>query len=160
MTISQFVIAVLVLIEQNRKFLLVQESKVECRKKWFLPGGRVNSGESVLQAALREVREETGITPELTGLLYIDQMPGAEFDETPNRIRFVFVGKAGTGALKQSEDEHSIDAQWFSEKEALKLDLRSPYVLKILEIYRKDPVILPISKVHVFSHADRLLERP
>jgi ADP-ribose pyrophosphatase YjhB (NUDIX family) len=160
MTQTRVLLVAVVLVEQDRRFLLIRESKPECRGKWFLPGGRTRPGESILQAAVRETAEETGITPELTGLLYIDQMPGAETDESAHRIRFVFAGAARAGALKQVADEHSLCADWIAEDQIATLDLRSPFVLRVLEIYRKDPVILPISRMHVLSIADRLMERP
>jgi ADP-ribose pyrophosphatase YjhB (NUDIX family) len=152
--------AVLTLIEQNGKFLLIQESKPSCRDKWFLPGGMVAPGESILDAAVREAREETGLAVELTGLLYLDQLTGSPESGSAGRIRFGFVGEAAGGTLKQTEDAHSIRAGWFSEEEIGRLDLRSPFVRKVIEIYRGDPAILPISKVHALAPEDRLLERP
>ncbi|WAU84609.1 NUDIX hydrolase [Streptomyces sp. Qhu-G9] len=44
---------------------------------WDIPGGYVETGESPLQAASREVREELGITPTLGRLLAVDWAPSA-----------------------------------------------------------------------------------
>ncbi|MER5210590.1 NUDIX hydrolase [Streptomyces sp. NPDC002838] len=44
---------------------------------WDIPGGYVETGESPLQAASREVREELGITPALGRLLVVDWAPNA-----------------------------------------------------------------------------------
>lgn len=156
---SPTVIAVLVLIEQDHKFLLIREAKARCRNKWFLPGGRALPEESILQTAVREVREEAWILPELTGLLYVDQLVGSTAGNT-NRFRFVFLGKAAGGELKQIEDEHSMYAGWFSEAEIENLDLRSPFVQKILKAHRENPVPLPITRVHILTPQDELLEKP
>ncbi len=153
-------IAVLTLIEQNGKFLLIQESKSACRKKWFLPGGRVFTGESLLEAAVRETREESGLRIQLTGLLYLDQRTGESPAGGADRIRFIFVGKTTGGMLKETEDKHSIRAGWFSDEEIGRLELRSPFVRKVLDIYNADPAIMPISNAHVLTLEDRLLERP
>ncbi|MFI9548442.1 NUDIX domain-containing protein [Streptomyces sp. NPDC052016] len=44
---------------------------------WDIPGGYVETGESPLQAASREVQEELGITPKLGRLLAVDWAPNA-----------------------------------------------------------------------------------
>jgi ADP-ribose pyrophosphatase YjhB (NUDIX family) len=155
-----YLLASLVLLERDKKFLLIQESKEECRNTWFLPGGRVAPDESIIQAAVREAKEETGLDVELTGLLYADQAFGPRPADGGNRIRFVFLGKTIGGEIKQTEDEHSICAAWYSEAEAARLELRSPFVLNILRIRRESPAFLPISMVHIFTREDYFRERP
>jgi 8-oxo-dGTP diphosphatase len=155
-----YVLAALVLLEQDNKFLLIQESKADCRNTWFLPGGRASPDESILRTAVREAKEETGMDVELTGPLYVDQALGRMPADGGNRIRFVFLGKAVGGALKQTEDEHSICAAWFSEAEAARLELRSPFVLDVLRIRRESPAVLPIPMVHIFTREDFLRKRP
>jgi len=150
----------LVLIEQDGRFLLIQESKPACRNTWFLPGGRVSPGESILDAAVRETREEAGLAAELAGLLYMDQRTETPADGIPGRMRFVFLGKAIGGTLKQTEDVHSIRAGWFTDEEIAGLELRSPFVRKVIDLYRKGPAILPISMIHTLSVEELLLERP
>jgi 8-oxo-dGTP diphosphatase len=152
-------LAALVLIEQDHKFLLVCESAELCRGKWSLPGGRALPGESILQTAARELREETGYLAELTGLLYADQLVGSS-GQNADRIRFVFQGKVIGGALKQTEDEHSICAGWFSHAQTLKLEARSPFLQRVIGVYRGNPVLLPIDRIHVLTPEEISLEQP
>jgi 8-oxo-dGTP diphosphatase len=156
----QCVVVASVLLERERRFLLIQEAKTECRGKWFLPGGRADAGESILAAAVREVREEAGLLAEIAGLLYIDQLAGSAAGGNAGRIRFVFTGRATGGTLKQTEDEHSIRAGWFSEEEIGGLDLRSPFVRTVLRARRENPAPLPAAMVHVLTPGEILLERP
>jgi ADP-ribose pyrophosphatase YjhB (NUDIX family) len=150
----------LVVVEQAGKILLVQEAKEICRGTWFLPGGRAAPGESILETAVREVKEESGLDVELTGLLYIDHLVHAAHEEAVDRIRFVFVGTPVGGKLKAEEDEHSLRAGWFSLPEIGALDLRSPSVERILAHHARKPGILPLASFHVVSEAERREERP
>jgi 8-oxo-dGTP diphosphatase len=54
--------------------LLVQRGKGALRGLWSLPGGHIEPGEPARAAALREVREETGVEAEVTGLLDIHEV--------------------------------------------------------------------------------------
>lgn len=51
-------------IVDGGRLLLIRRSVRERDLVWALPGGKVESGESVERAAVREVREETGLTVE------------------------------------------------------------------------------------------------
>ena len=63
--------AAAVVVDQG-KVLLIKRRDVEV---WALPGGAVESGESLAQAAVREVREETGLEIELTRLVGVYSRP-------------------------------------------------------------------------------------
>ncbi|MFF4041613.1 NUDIX domain-containing protein [Streptomyces sp. NPDC001816] len=56
---------------------------------WDIPGGYVEVGESPLQAAVREVREELGITPPLARLLAVDWAPS---DAEGDKVLYLFDG--------------------------------------------------------------------
>ncbi len=116
--------------------------------------------ESIIDTAIREVKEESGIDVELSGLLYVDQLVDAPYEGNANRVRFVFVARPIGGQLKQEEDEHSLTANWVSVSEISELDTRSPFVEKIVALYENKPGILPISSFHVMSEEDKKQERP
>src|SRR3569833_1980131 len=69
---------------------------------WALPGGAIDLGESAAQAAIRETQEETGITPEITGLVGIYTDPRHVIDYTSNdevrqEFSIVLTGRPVTG---------------------------------------------------------------
>jgi ADP-ribose pyrophosphatase YjhB (NUDIX family) len=61
-----------VVVNDTREILMIRRSDNE---NWAVPGGAIDLGESVAQAAIRETLEESGITCELTGLVGIYSDP-------------------------------------------------------------------------------------
>jgi len=49
--------------------LLIRRGTPPRLGEWSLPGGRIEPGERAVDAALRELREETGVEAEITGLI-------------------------------------------------------------------------------------------
>lgn len=63
--------------EQDGRVLLTRRSINPGRGLWTFPGGFVDFGESVTDAAVRETFEETGLEVELTGLHNVYSYPAA-----------------------------------------------------------------------------------
>ena len=59
------------LIMHDGQVLLVQINYSERRGRWILPGGKVEHGETIDQALLREVREETSLDVALGGMVLV-----------------------------------------------------------------------------------------
>ncbi len=56
------------IIEKDGKVLMVQEKKKRCYGKWNLPAGHLDPNETIIEGAIREIREETGCEVEATGI--------------------------------------------------------------------------------------------
>jgi ADP-ribose pyrophosphatase YjhB (NUDIX family) len=99
------------------RLLMVQEGKEYCRGLWGLPGGRVEPGERIGEAIVREVREETGLDVRVVGLTrvvrYFSQLGY-------HTMRFNFVVEPTGGELR-IDGEEILAARWmsFEEIEAL-----------------------------------------
>lgn len=57
---------------RDGKVLLVERGKDPWKGKWSLPGGGLEFGETVREAAARELAEETGIAADLVKLVDVD----------------------------------------------------------------------------------------
>lgn len=65
-------IRVSVLIVENEKILLVKHRKND-REYWVLPGGRLEYGETFVDCALREMKEETGLDIQPQEFLFLSE---------------------------------------------------------------------------------------
>lgn len=151
------VIVVLAVVEYEGRVLLVQEANPRLRAKWNLPGGRVEPGESLLDALVREVREEAGIEVTPTDLIYVDQAPFGAND--PGRLRFAFRATPQTHSLKATPDEHSLRAAWFEVSELASLPLRNAAVSHLATLAAGSPPALPLSAVIAMTNAEVEQER-
>jgi len=56
---------------RGREVLLIRRAKPPLMGQWSLPGGRMEFGETLHAAALRELLEETGVRAEILGLIEV-----------------------------------------------------------------------------------------
>lgn len=54
------------IIEKDNKILMVKEAKKKCYGQWNFPAGHLEENETIKEAAIREVYEETGCKVKLT----------------------------------------------------------------------------------------------
>lgn len=74
-----------ILVEDGRVLLLDQDT--DTGRSWSLPGGKVEEGEPLADALVREMREETGLDVEAGRLLYVcDHLP----DGGPHVLHITF----------------------------------------------------------------------
>ncbi len=102
-------VAVGVLILRAREVLLVRRIFEPYLAHWSIPAGFVNAFEDPAAAALRECREETGLTVELDGLF--DILTGREHSRGSD-ILLVYRANVLSGTLNPSDDAD--EAGWFS----------------------------------------------
>ena len=72
----RFVVVALVFVRDGASILLVKQN--HGGRYWSLPGGKMEHGESIDQAAIREAREETGLEVRVSGIVPPSRMAGAD----------------------------------------------------------------------------------
>ena len=93
------------------RVLLVQRAHPPFAGSWALPGGFVEEGERVTQAAPRELFEETGLRAGELELLGVYDTPGR--DPRGWTVSVVFIARLDDERAVTGADD-AIDARWFS----------------------------------------------
>ncbi|MBP6925617.1 MAG: NUDIX domain-containing protein [Candidatus Pacebacteria bacterium] len=121
-----------VVIKKGNTYLLVQEKQLRAYGLWNLPGGRVDEGESIEEAAIRETKEESGYVVELVQQLKIFHAKATDV------VKHSFEAKIIGGELHFPDNE-ILDAGWFSFDEILEMKdkLRSEWVIESINILEK-----------------------
>lgn len=110
--------AVMMPVDEKNRILLVKQYRLPARKYlWELPAGRVDPGESVLKAAKRELREETGYKAKRWTKL-VSFFPSPGFLE--EKMTIFLAEELTAGEQEQMEDER-IEMQWYKPRDVEEL---------------------------------------
>ena len=106
-----------VVVNDEGEILLIRRSDND---NWALPGGALDLGESLPDAAVRETAEETGVEVEITGLVGIYTDPRHVILYTSNnevRQEFSVVFKARPVGGRPTTSAESTEVRWFRADE-------------------------------------------
>ena len=129
--------------DDDGRLLLIQRSD---NGLWAMPGGGLEVGETVAQAAAREVLEETGIAVEINGVvgIYSDPKHVIAYDDGEVRQQFaICLSARPTGGAPETSPE-TVQVRWVEPDDLEKLPLHSTIRLRIrhaLDAARKVPYV-------------------
>ena len=113
--------AVILVVDEKKRVLLVRQYRLPAAQKlWELPAGKIDDGENALQAARRELAEETGYKAKTWKKL-------ASFWASPGFLAekmTIYLATDLVAGVAAPLDDERIEARWFTSKEldALILD--------------------------------------
>ena len=114
---TQPVVAVGAIVFRNNRVLLVKRGQAPSQDLWAIPGGRVEIGETLQEAAEREILEETGITIQALEPVYTFdyiERDGA----APPRFHYVIIDLTAdyiSGKIRAGDD--AAEARWIAAEE-------------------------------------------
>lgn len=98
---NAFQVRVTGVLMRGEQILLVKQ-RVSDARGWSLPGGRAEAGETLGDAVVRELKEETGLDVRVKNLLYVCDMP----DATPPVLHVTFLLDHVGGDIALPTNEH------------------------------------------------------
>lgn len=106
--------AVMMAVDDRKRILLVRQYRLPARASlWEIPAGRLDPGETPLQAAKRELSEETGYhAKKWKKLVMFYPSPGYVAEKMT-----IFVATELTAGKATPMDDERIESRWFTGKE-------------------------------------------
>lgn len=102
--------------------LLIRRAKPPLEGAWSLPGGRIERGERAADAALRELKEETGVDAEIIGLIdVVDAIPSALPSSDTHYVLIDFAARWVAGEPRAGDD--ASEARFFAPHQLAELGL-------------------------------------
>jgi 8-oxo-dGTP diphosphatase len=110
-----------IVFNKNREVLLINNAAMRDPKKsyWGFPKGHINEGESSKDAAIREVKEETGIEVDVIEKIGDSKYVFTVSGEKIFKVVIMFLMRYASGEIKIQEEE-LLGAEWVSVEDAQK----------------------------------------
>lgn len=97
-------------VDKALKLLLIQRKNSPFKEKWALPGGFLEEDETLVNAAARELEEETGLTS--VNLIQMEAYGAIGRDPRGRTISIAFMGLLDKEEIVVGADD-AMNAKWF-----------------------------------------------
>jgi ADP-ribose pyrophosphatase YjhB (NUDIX family) len=128
-----------IVVNEQGEILMIRRTD---NGNWAVPGGGMDIGESIIEAAVRETREETGIDCEVTGLVGIYTNPRhliryTSNDEVRQEFSIVFIARPTGGELRPGKE--SSEARWIASATVATLQMHPSMRQRIQHYLERRP---------------------
>ena len=125
--------AAVVILNSKRELLMLHRKD---NKKWTMPGGTLEFGESMTECALREVKEESGLDVKIKDIIgtYTDPNIRVSYSDGEVRQEFTIVYYGEAVNYDVSLDDESSQYQWVPLDEVSKLPLADSQKRRIEDV--------------------------
>lgn len=140
---------VLIVVPRDDQFLIVQELP-RFDRTWYLPAGGVEPGESLIDAAIRETKEEAGIDVIPKSMLWMEDITHVNgYGEWRGAWRFIIRAEAvDPSQIPQGHPDHTSGACWATLDEIRRLPLRDPDMAEICQLVARGTPEVPLNQIY------------
>ena len=117
-----------IIFDESENIILIKRKNNPYKDHWALPGGFVEYGETVENAAIRETKEETSIDVTLISLVNVYSKP--DRDPRGHTVTVAYTAKGDFNQMKAADD--ACDIEIFSKSDLKKIELAFDHA-KIIE---------------------------
>jgi 8-oxo-dGTP diphosphatase len=96
---------------QNKSVLLIKRRNAPFKDRWALPGGYVDMTESVIDAAKRELSEETGAN--ISSLDFLGYFDDVKRDPRERTLSLAFLAKTDKSSLEIKASDDASEVRWY-----------------------------------------------
>jgi len=118
----------IIIINENNDFILIKRKNEPFKNHWAIPGGFVDYGETVENAAIREAKEETSIDVKIKKLLGVYSNPNR--DPRGHTVSIVYIANGDFNELSPSSDAKDGKIYSFEDISSLNLAFDHEKILK------------------------------
>lgn len=127
MNVNRPLVGTGVAIIAEDEILLVRRANQPNQGLWAVPGGKVEYGETLAEAATREVKEETGLLVQLDEIIWV----GESISDDHHLVLIDFLGQAVGGDLQAADDASEL--KWVTIEDAYEMEL-TPTMFELLDV--------------------------
>lgn len=125
-------------VTKNNQLLLAYSNN---KNAWYLPGGKVDKGETSREALIREIREELNIDLQSDKIENYKHISAPAYGESPELIMEQDTFRYDL--TEEIQPSHEIAAVRYFDQEMYKHELAQvPGVLKVFKLLKEDGIIL------------------